>query len=355
MKIAIVGASGFIGLRAVEWFTLGGRAEVRAVVRGFSSLAVLARQEIDWRVADPLDATALAEAIAGCDAVLHAAIGDPEQIERMAVAAVAACRAAGGTRLVWLSSASVHGQAPAIGTDEGAALRDDQPFPYANAKVRAERTLAAARDVPIVRLRPGVVHGPRSRWIADAAQQVRRGVAWWMDGGRGVCNSIYVDNLLEAARLACTAPDAVGEAFLIADAEAVAWRDLLLPIAAACGGGEHSFREIRPEDLPHHETPPSWQRLAATGLGRRLTLHVPARAKRVVKSLAAAWPEPIPPRSAWSLPDAPAPRVTAEVGELMQGRWKLPHAKAASVLGYRPPVPFAEGLRRGLAWLEWTR
>ena len=71
MKIAIVGASGFIGLRAVEWFTLGGRAEVRPVVRSFSSLAVLARQELDWRVADPLDARALAGAIEGCDAVLY--------------------------------------------------------------------------------------------------------------------------------------------------------------------------------------------------------------------------------------------------------------------------------------------
>lgn len=355
MKIAIVGASGFIGLRAVEWFTLGGRAEVRAVVRGFSSLAVLARQELDWLVADPLDAGALAEAVKGCDVVLHAAIGDPDQIERMAESAVEACRAARVGRLVWLSSASVHGQAPASGTDETAELRDDHPFPYANAKVRAERTLAAARDLPIVRLRPGVVHGPRSRWLTDAAREVHRGKAWWVEGGRGVCNSIYVDNLLEAARLACTAPGAPGEAFLIGDAEKVSWRDFLLPIAEACGGGEHSFQEVAAHELPGHGAPLPLQKLVSTELGRSLALRVPDRAKRLVKSLAASWPEPAIPRSAWSLPDPPAAQVTAEVGELMLCRAKLPNAKAASVLGYQPPVSFAEGLRRGLAWLEWTR
>ncbi len=43
MKIAIVGASGFIGMRLLERLVLGREAEVVPVVRAFSSLAVLAR------------------------------------------------------------------------------------------------------------------------------------------------------------------------------------------------------------------------------------------------------------------------------------------------------------------------
>ncbi len=355
MKIAIVGASGFIGLRAVEWFTLGGRAEVRPVVRSFSSLAVLTRQELDWRVADPLDARALAAAIEGCDAVLHAAIGDPAQIERMAVAAVEACRAARIPRLVWLSTGVVHGPAPAAGTDEATPLRDELPTGYARAKVRAEWTLAAARDVPIVRLRPGIVFGPRSSWIAGAAQQVRAGAAWWIEGGGGVCNSIYVDNLLAAAHLACTEPRAVGEAFLIGDAETVTWRDLLLPIAKVCGGGEQSFREINPRELPAHWELPGFKRLAAIAPIRSAALHLPVRWKRLVKSAVAAWPEPAPAPSAWSLPEAPPTPLSAEMGALQQCCWKLPHTTAEKLLGYRPPVPFSDGMRRSLAWLEWTR
>jgi nucleoside-diphosphate-sugar epimerase len=355
MKLAIVGASGFIGLRAVEWFTLGGRAEVRPVVRSYSSLAVLARQELDWRVADPLDARALAAAIEGCDVVLHAAIGDPVQIERMAAVAVEACRASRIGRLVWLSTAVVHGPAPGTGTDESTALRDDLASGYARAKVRAEQALAAAGDLAIVRLRPGIVFGPRSSWIAGAAQQVRAGTAWWIDGGRGVCNAIYVDNLLEAVRLACTEPRAVGEAFLVGDAEVVTWRDLLLPVATACGGGEQSFREVEPREIPPHWAPPALQRLTALAPIRAAALRVPDRFKRLVKSAVAAWPEPAPPRSAWTLPDSPAPSLGAEMGALLQCRWKLPHTKAGKLLGYRPPVSFAEGMRRSLAWLEWTR
>jgi nucleoside-diphosphate-sugar epimerase len=273
----------------------------------------------------------------------------------MASVAVEAMRASKVPRLVWLSSATVHGQAPEPGTDESSPLRDDIAFGYARAKVHAERTLTAATDVPSVRLRPGIVFGPRSQWIAGAAQQVEKGVAWWIEGGRGVCNSIYVDNLLEAIRLACTEPKAVGEAFLVGDAEPIKWRDLLLPVAEACGGGEHSFREILPCEVPGHAPLPSLQRFTAIGAVRDAALHVPDRFKRLVKSLAAAWPEPAPPPGAWSLPDPPAPRPGAEMGELLQCRWKLPHTKAEKRLGYRPPVTFAEGMRRSLAWLEWTR
>jgi nucleoside-diphosphate-sugar epimerase len=306
-------------------------------------------------VADPLDTSALAEAIEGCDAVLHAAIGSPEQIEGMAVAIVAACRAARTPRLVWLSTAVVHGQAPPPGTDESAPLPDDLAFGYARAKVRAERTLLEARDVPIVRLRPGIVFGPRSSWIAGAAHQVRHGVAWWIDGGRGVCNSIYVDNLLEAARLACTEPRAVGEAFLVGDAETVTWRDLLLPVAQACGGDERSFREVDPRSVPGHAVPPAIVKIAAFPPVRAVARSLPPRVKRLAKSALAAWPEPAPPPSAYALPDPAGPQLGAELGELFQCRWKLPHTRAAERLGYRPPVAFAEGMRRSLAWLEWVR
>jgi len=356
-RVALIGASGFIGLRAAE--LLGARADLSLVslVRLPSSLAVLARQRLDWRITSFLDTDALAAALKDCTVCVHAAIGDAAQIVRMADATYRACAAAGVHRLIWLSSASVHGQNCPPGTDESTPLRDDQPLVYNNAKVRAEwalEKLARDRRVEVVRLRPGVVFGPRSRWIADAAADLRAGCAGWLNGGRGICNSLYIDNLVEAIRLAVLAPGPLAGAFLVGDAETVTWRDFLLPIAGHLGCDESAFAELPiPAVIPERES--RLGALTLTPVYRRIGSVVPARVKRVVKGLLRAWPEPAAPAGVWTLRAAVRPpHLTQELALLQQCTWKLPHALAARRLGYAPPIAFTEGLRRSLAWLDFA-
>ena len=62
MKIAVIGASGFVGTRLVEHFVLGRFAEVVPVVRSFSSLAVLSRFELPGKGCDDMDSDQLASA-----------------------------------------------------------------------------------------------------------------------------------------------------------------------------------------------------------------------------------------------------------------------------------------------------
>jgi len=355
---AIIGASGFIGLRAVEGLHGRHGVAVRPVVRGTASLAVIARRRLDWRIADPRDLLALTEALRGCSVCLHAAIGDPLQIEQMATVAYNACAAAGVRRLVWLSSASVHGQNPEPGTDESTPLHERHLLAYNNAKVRAERRLeklSAKGRVETVRVRPGVVFGPRSRWLTNAAADLRTGRAGWLNYGRGVCNGIHVDNLVHALHLAATVPAAAGHAFLIGDTEPVAWCDFLLPIATHLGFPATAFAAATPADhVAERETP--FAALTRSHFYQSLGDHVPDRAKRLVKSLAAAWPAHAAKPGAWTLPRPPAtaPSLTLEQTLLQSCTWKLPHAKADQLLGYAPPVHFAEGLAASLAWLDFA-
>ncbi len=355
---AIIGASGFIGLRALEGLHDRDGIAVRPVVRAASSLAVLARRRLDWRIAGPRDLASLTGALRGCSVCIHAALGDPLQIEQMATVAYQACAAAGVRRLVWLSSASVHGQNPAPGTDESSPIHDRHLLAYNNAKVRAEHRLeklSADGRVEVARLRPGVVFGPRSRWITDTAADLRAGRAGWLDEGRGVCNSIHVDNLVHAIRLAATVPAAAGHAFVVGDAESVIWRDFLLPVATHLGLSANDFAIAAPAALvAERETP--FAALTRSRLYQNLGEHVPDRAKRLVKSLASAWPAPALAPGAWRLPrsSSNAPRLTLEHTLLQRCAWKLPHAKAARILGYTPPVPFAEGLAASLAWLDFA-
>jgi nucleoside-diphosphate-sugar epimerase len=158
VKIAVLGASGFIGSRVVEALHLSQRAEVRPVVRRYAGLARAARFDLDFRVAPATDFAALSTAFAGCDVVIHAIAGDPSVILGTLEAPYRAAQAAGVRRIVYLSSASVHGQSPAPGTDESTPLNDRQPLAYNNAKVQAERKLLQLR-------RTGkAAAGPNCRW-----------------------------------------------------------------------------------------------------------------------------------------------------------------------------------------------
>jgi nucleoside-diphosphate-sugar epimerase len=356
--IALIGASGFVGLRATEMLHGHAGVAIRPIVRNPSSLAVLARQRLDWRIATALDPADLAPALEGCTVCVHAALGDPAQIVRMARAAYQACASAGVRRLVWLSSASVHGQDCAPGTDETSPLHTRHPLAYNNAKVRAEQVLhRAARDrrVEIVLLRPGVVFGPRSRWIADAAAAFHAGRAGWIDGGRGICNSVYIDNLVHALHLAATVPAAAGETFLVGDAETVTWREFLLPIAAHLGCDESAIAAVPAPPRPPPVRESRWATWVQHPLYAGLTRRVPDRLKRLAKAWASAWPTPPPPPGSWRWRGAPpAVQLTTEMALLQQCRWKLPHTRAAAKLGYHPPVPFAEGMRRSLAWWDFA-
>jgi hypothetical protein len=250
----------------------------------------------------------------------------------------------------------VHGQNCPTGTDESTPLRDNQPLAYNNAKVRAEwalEKLARDRRVEVVLLRPGVVFGPRSRWIADAAADLRAGRAAWLNGGRGICNSLYVDNLVEAIRLAAFAPGPVSGTFLLGDAETVTWRDFLIPIARHLGLDESAFADL-PIPAVVHERESRLDALTVSPAYGRISGAVPARLKRLVKSALGAWPEMPDSPGAWTLRVPVRPNLTQELALLQQCTWKLPHVLAAQRLGYVPPVLFADGLSRSLAWLDFA-
>jgi nucleoside-diphosphate-sugar epimerase len=226
---AVLGASGFIGSRIVEMFHLGGLAEVRPVARSMGSLARMSRFNLDWRLADALDEEALRAAFAGCETVIHAIAGDLATIRDSVTPVYRAAGDAGVRRLVYLSSASVHGQAPHLGTDEETPVSRRQPIAYNSAKAWAERRLLGLRangSVELVILRPGIVTGPRSIWQSRFAAELLAGNACWFDDGRAICNSLYVDNLVHAIHLALDAAGADGRAFLVGDEETITWADL---------------------------------------------------------------------------------------------------------------------------------
>lgn len=361
LKLAVLGANGFIGSRAVEMLHLEGLAEVRPIVRTMYSLARLSRFDLDGRVANAFDQSALQTAFEGCEVVIHAIAGDRKTIVESLAPIYFAAQAAGVRRLVYLSSASVHGQSPIAGTDENSPLNDQQPLPYNNSKVQAEMQLRELRKkgtVEVVVLRPGIVFGPRSYWISSFASNLISGQAYMLNGGKGICNSIYIDNLIRAITLAGTTQGIDGEAFIVGDDETITWRDFYHPIAEALGFDLHKI-----PNATYRQTIKSKKERAKEILdsypSRKILSLFPDKLVNATKAgVSALLASPQQHLSSWTFTKlqekSPQPVATLEMALLHQCQYKLAHTKARKILGYHPGVSFAEASRRTVGWLVFA-
>ncbi len=355
--IAILGASGFVGVRLVELHQLGGGAPVRPIFYRPANLAQTARFPLDWRMADYTNAAALAKALEGCDTLVHLATGDPKIILSLIEPVYEAAARAGLRRLVFISSAAVHGQTPAPGTTETTPLPRRPQLPYNGAKAEAERRWRKARangPVELVILRPGIVWGPRSRWVTAAVRAMRAGTFGWLDGGRGLINPIYVDNLVQAIDRACVAP-VDGEPFLLNDPRPETWREFFTPWLEACG--------IAPDDVPEapaFQPARGWaarlERLRVHASTQRVAPQIPGVLKRVIKAVAGALPKPPAPDMFRGL-DAGAPQpaaLTEEQTLLERCTWRFPVEPAITRLGWQPGVDWPTAVERTLGWLRFA-
>jgi 2-alkyl-3-oxoalkanoate reductase len=329
MKVAIIGAGGFVGARLIESFHLADGPTIVAVARHPARLALAHRFCIDLRAGDPLEVKSLAGALSGCGAAVHVAEGDATQRKRMPVVLCRAAAEAGVRRLVFLSSAAVHGPTPPPGTDEKSPLHLRHPFEENNATVTAERHFFAEcrrHGLTGFALRPGLLYGPRAPLIASLATELQQRRAWILQKGEGITNCLYIDNLVGAIRLCLKAKSGAGSAYLLTDAETVTWREFHHAMA-------HQL-ELPAKRIPHVDTPAP----AASGPGDRRPHNLPDPA---------ALREWLPPRTS-------EPRLSAERIALQQCAWQLPSSRAMKDLGYRPTVSFHEGIRRSCAWWRFA-
>jgi nucleoside-diphosphate-sugar epimerase len=349
LNVAVVGASGFVGGHILRVLRAAGD-NVRAVVRN----PQFSVGDANCRLADARDVYSMRDALAGCDYVVHSVVGSPEVILGTLAPVYAAAEAVGVRRFVYMSTGAVHGLSPTPGTNEASPLTVRQPFPYNAAKVRAERKLRRLRargTVEIVMLRPTIVFGPGSRWVFNFADLLRDQRAYVVDGARGICNSIYVDNLAHAVRLALTAPGVDGEAFLVGDAEHVTWGDLYRPIAKALGIEFDAIPSVNPPEVPLGFRERFVEPMRSSELGQALLARLPHAPKAAAKRAYRAGRRLVTPAPHRAEMPGNRPVVSAEITALHRCRWRLPHDKATRLLGYDPPVTFAEGCRRSVEWL----
>jgi nucleoside-diphosphate-sugar epimerase len=207
--------------------------------------------EVREVLGDITDASAVARACAGQDAVVHSAAvvsmtGEWPDFERVNVEGTRilldAARTAGVSRLVHVSSPSVaHAGSALVGACATPADPDRARGNYARSKALAEVAVLEA-DSPGLRttaVRPHLVWGPGdTQLIAPILERARSGRLVLIGGGLALVDTTYVDNAAEAIAHAVERADdpAVhGAAFVVSNGEPRTIAEILGRIAAAAG------------------------------------------------------------------------------------------------------------------------
>ncbi|HEX9241694.1 MAG TPA: NAD-dependent epimerase/dehydratase family protein [Anaeromyxobacter sp.] len=203
MKVLVTGATGLIGKAVARELVARGHA-VRALLRPASDPAALSGLSVELVRGDVLDAASVRAALAGQEALVHVAgiprVGDePGPIHEVNVRGtelvLAAAREAGLRRVLHTSSISAAGgtRRPEVQDETVPGNAEALGIPYFLSKREGERIALAeaARGLPVVVLRPGVVLGPGDTHRSSASLVVaiaKRRLPAVLAGGTSFCD-----------------------------------------------------------------------------------------------------------------------------------------------------------------------
>ena len=384
MKALVTGASGFIGGRLAERLARRG-ADVRVLVRNPASAARLARFPLTFHLGDVTNAADLDKAAQGCDLVFHCAYGTTGSQKRRAWVnrvgterTLEAAHRAGAKRVVYLSTLMVYGKTADGDLDETAPRRRFGNA-YSDSKLDAERIASqysSSGRVPVAVLQPTAVYGPYGGvWTVQQLAELKRGRMILVNGGDGLANAVYVDDLVSAMLLAAEKDAAVGEAFLISGPEAVTWRELYGRFARMFGDGpERTVSMTEEEALAfyrkhqrekshlHQEFLRTFKqdrgfrdRLMATrelmALRELASSVLPEGLQdRIKGKMSGSGGRPAPPKEK-GLPIQP---LTPDMIGFFAAKTRVRIDKARRVLGYEPAFSLERGMELTEQWARWA-
>jgi nucleoside-diphosphate-sugar epimerase len=230
-------------------------------------------------------------------------------------------------------------------------------------------------------IQPTVVYGPGApAWTCGPILKLSRGKMILVNNGDGLCNAVYVDDVIQAMILAAVRKEAVGEAFLVSARRPVTWKEFFgfyekmigsaATVPMAADEAERYLKKSRKDQNP--------VRLALRlpgEIGAAFTKH-PGLIRDLVSSPATACLtarcRPLLPQSLRvhgqtlvsgrrrpdpGVPvcrDLPVMPLSEEEIRYYQAKTEVSIDKAQQLLGYVPVFGLAEGMDLTARWLEFA-
>jgi 2-alkyl-3-oxoalkanoate reductase len=248
-KILVTGGGGFLGRSIATALRARGLA-VRSFARGdYPQLAALGVEQVRGDIGDP---EAVADAVAGCDAVFHTAArveiwgpyADFHRVNTLGTRhVIAACQAHAVAKLIYTSTPSVvHGGGSVAGVDESAPYPDHYEAHYPATKALAEREVLAANGPKLatVALRPHLVWGPGDTSLMPKVVAKARAGKVRHIGPPQPVDTLYIDNAVDAHlaaydRLIPGGPAPAGRAYFVTQGEPISGQQFLDDLLTANG------------------------------------------------------------------------------------------------------------------------
>ena len=376
-RVLVTGASGFLGGRLVERLVQEHGAQVRVLIRRVMSAAPIARFPVEIVVGDLLDPHALAISAEGCTVVFHCAKGKgPDPVLRRAVDVdgaghvVEAARRT-GARVVHVSTMAVYHR-----PSEGLFDENSPDVPkgdlYSDTKLEGEQTAlarGAQHGVPVVVVQPAIIYGPNAPCAFEMLNELRTRRVILPNGGLGICNLVYVDDVVTALILAATSDRVAGERFLISGPEYPTWAQFV-------GAFESMLGVHRTVSLSEHDALRLWRRsntsrwlVPEAFLAIRTDPRLRERLLGTREATAARWlASRVLPRSlrrglrtasritdhSGSDHELPIEAVRPWVVRNMTRRARVSIDKAHRILGYAPVFTLDRGMDLTEQWARWA-
>jgi nucleoside-diphosphate-sugar epimerase len=258
-------------------------------------------------------------AIQGCEIVIHCAYGNDGDSAQQRAVNVEGSRIVAGkalqaavSRMVHVSTIAVYGRMPDGDVDEITPFGGPGDH-YSQTKREAEQIVIGMhrRDgLPVTVLRPTCVYGPYGlAFTIDPLRELRARQVVLINGGDGLCNAIYIDDLVDGMLLAAVKPAAAGEVFHLSGDSPVTWREFY-----------RAYEQL---------------------LGKRSTVSMTADEVRACAREEDARPQPF--------------RIPSEhMLAFYSARPRFRIDKARRLLGFQPAFDFARGMGLTGQWARWA-
>jgi len=315
MRIALTGATGFVGSHLAEALLAAGHA-LTCLVRSPARASALRDAGCTLVEGGLEDEAALRRLVDGADLLHHVAgliaARSPAEFERVNRAGTFALARlageAGVRRLVYVWSLAVSGPSvPGHPLEE--ADRDQPVTPYGRSKQAGEQAVRAS-GIAFTIVRPPAVYGPRDRELLRVFRLARRGWAPLLGDGRQELSFVHAADLAQALMAAGQSAGTLGRTYHAAHPETLTQRAFVQAVAAAQG------RSVRTVPLP---APVVRGALWSSGLVARLL-----------------------GRATLLAPD--------KAPELLAPAWTCSSEALARDAGWRAAIPLAQGLPETAEW-----